>query len=213
MFFLVHSNHCKATHTHPTGKIASCCSLKTTIQTGCPAISLSYPLTCWFIDEDKFLCVELRLQAPPLTEWSVRLQQYLPGRQRRKVYLCSPISTTSAHHARQLAYRVTGGPACDHPVQHPPVSSVFSLHAFSFPPLVLWRILPFSNKSKGVCLALERQLVSRRAGTEVLCQKLFTFISKSVLALLRGLPPCIKWVDVENGVNVKYWNSPSIFSG
>lgn len=38
------------------------------------------------------------------------------------------------------------------------------------------------------------------------------FYWQRLLALLRGISCCLRWVAVESGVNVKYWNLPSTFS-
>lgn len=221
--FPVHSNHCTAVFSFPCNSVViqqihllshPADALQNSIQRACPAISLfSYLLTCWFIDEDKILCV-VGLPGPAY-DWMVCEVAALSAQEaageseplfsRMSLdYKCSSLG----------AFRKT---ECDCPTQDACASSFFSLQIIFITSSIPLKESPSSNKSKGVCLAWARQLVRRQSatetGTEVLCRKLIAFSGKSVLALLRGIPYCVRWVDVGNGASVKYWNLPSIFSG
>lgn len=140
------------------------------------------------------------IQAPPPSEWSVRLWSLQEG----GCWAEPPWVPTSVKGSLSVPQKNLGTILRSSLFSPPRYSSVclsFSSFLQEFP------IEALTANSTGV----GRQPVTQTE-TEVSPRRLSLFYWQRLLALLRGIPCCLRWVAVGNGVNVKYWNLPSTSS-
>lgn len=140
------------------------------------------------------------IQAPPPSEWSVRLWLLQEGDAE-----LSHRGPWQVWRPACLCHRRTWGPSWEaafaqHPVTLLPVSASLAFCRN-------FRLRHYTANSTGVV----RQPVTQTE-TEVSPRRLSLFYWQRLLALLRGIPCCLRWVAVGNGVNVNSWNLPSTFS-
>lgn len=145
-------------------------------------------LPCWFTDE-----LASRPRLPRSGLWGC-------DRSRKGDAELNLRRSLQVWRAACLCHRRTWGPFWEAAFSHHPVLGFSSL-------LQEFPIEALTANSTGVV----RQPVTQTE-TEVSPQRLSLFYWQRLLALLRGIPCCLRWVAVENGVNVKYWNLPSTSS-